>query len=445
MTKTLRELAGEGLLQNAMALWGVQFFRKTLPLITIPYLARVLGPDGWGLVVIFQSLAACTGLLIEFGFDLSATRQVARCRQVPERLAEVVAGVFGSQAALAAGTVAVALLVHNWVPILRNHPTLVAFSLLVAIAEGFNPTWYFVGMERMGVVAALEISCKGAAAVAIFSLVRSPEDAKTVLALQAAAAMLSILAALCLVYRKIPFRLPTRRLVHEALRNGWPLFLLRGSESFYTLGNAFILGFFVGPTAVGYFAGPEKITRALAGLFNPIRQTLYPRLSRLMQTSPSQGARLARFGMSITGLGGLAMGLAVFLLAPWLVRIVLGTQFAPAVVVLRLLSILPPLVSITQSIGMQWLLPLGKERVVTRTVMMAGLLHVLLVLLLVPKHAHVGMAWAVLCSEAFVCATLLYVAMADATHRLPFRRPAVFPDAGRAVEREAVAPGCGRD
>jgi PST family polysaccharide transporter len=300
-------------------------------------------------------------------------------------------------------------------------------------------------MERMGVVAALEISCKGAAAIAIFSLVRSPKDAKMVLALQAAAAMLSILAALCLVYRKIPIRLPSLRLVHEALRNGWPLFLLRSSESFYTLGNAFILGFFVGPTAVGYFAGPEKITRALAGLFNPIRQTLYPRLSRLMHTSPAQGARLARVGMSITGLGGLAMGLAVFLLAPWLVRIVLGTQFAPAVGVLRLLSILPPLVSITQSIGMQWLLPLGRERVVTRTVMMAGLLHVLLVLLLVPKLAHVGMACAVLCSEAFVCTTLLYVAVADSNHRLPFRRSAAFSDAGLTGEPEAVAPGCTRD
>jgi PST family polysaccharide transporter len=445
MNGTLRELAGEGLLQNAMALWGVQFFRKALPLITIPYLARVLGPDGWGLVVIFQSLAACTALLIEFGFELSATRQVARCRQDLDHLASVVAGVFGSQAVLAAGTVAVALLVRNWVPILRNHPTLVAFSLLVAVAEGLNPTWYFIGMERMGVVAALEITCKSAAAMAIFFLVRSPEDAKTVLALQAAAALLSILAALSLVYRKIPFRLPSRQLVHAALRNGWPMFLLRSSESFYTLGNAFILGFFVGPTAVGYFAGPEKITRALAGLFNPIRQSLYPRLSRLMQTSPAQGARLARVGMSITGLGGLAMGLGVFLLAPWLVRIVFGSQFAPAVAVLRLLSILPPLVSVAQSIGMQWLLPLGKERVVTRTVMMAGVLHVLLVLLLVPKLAHVGMAAVVICSETFVCATLLYLAMADSHHRLPFRGNAAFPDAGLPGAREAVAPGCTRD
>ena len=83
MRETLRELVGEGLLQNAMALWTVQFFRKTIPLITIPYLARVLGPEGWGLVAIFQSLAACLALLMEFGFELSATRQVASASPKP--------------------------------------------------------------------------------------------------------------------------------------------------------------------------------------------------------------------------------------------------------------------------------------------------------------------------------------------------------------------------
>lgn len=442
MRRTLRELGGKGLIQNAMALWGIQFFRKTLPLITIPYLARVLGPDGWGLLVMFQSLAACTALLMEFGFELSATRHVARCRQAPEQLAGVVAGVFGSQATLATCLVAAALLVGKWLPVLRNHPALVTFALLAAIADGINPTWYFIGMERMGVVATLEISCKSAAAVAIFLLVRSPQDATMVLALQAAAAITSLGAALCLLYRKIPFCLPSRRLIQEAVRTGWPMFLLRGSESFYTLGNAFILGFFVGPTAVGYFAGPEKITRALAGLFNPIRQSLYPRLSRLMQTSPAQGARLARAGVSITGLGGLAMGLGVFLLAPWLVRIVLGPQFAPAVTVLRLLSILPPLVAVTQSIGMQWFLPLGKERVLTRTIMLACVLHVILVLLLVPGHAHVGMACVVLCSETFVCLSLLFLAGADLRHRLPLGGSAALPDESLADEYAVVASGC---
>jgi O-antigen/teichoic acid export membrane protein len=75
-----------------------------------------------------------------------------------------------------------------------------------------------------------------------------------------------------------------------------------------------------------------------------------------------------------------------------------------------------------QSVGMQWLLPLGREGVVTRTILIAGVLNIALACLLVPVHGAVGMAWAVLCSETFVCLAVLYIAMTDREHRMPFRR-----------------------
>jgi PST family polysaccharide transporter len=442
MIRQLRELSGHGLAQNVVSLSVVQFFRKALPLITIPFLTHELGPDGWGLVAIFQSLAACIGLLIEFAFDLSATRQVARCRHSREDVAGVVAGVLGAQAVLTVVAVAVVLAVRDWAPVLRDHPALLIFCLLLAITDGCNPFWYFVGMERMRVVAALEIGCKSSAALAMFALVRSPQDAWMVLALQALANLLSILVALGLIYRQVAFRMPSPRLVREALSRGWPMFLIRAAEGFYTLGNAFLLGLFAGPVLVGYFAASEKITRALAGLLNPIRQALYPRLSKLMHTAPAQAMRLARIGIGVTGLGGLAMGLVVFLFAPALIRIGFGAQFAPAVTVLRLLVVLPPLISLTQSVAVLWLFPSGRERVVTRTVIAAGALNLLLALLLVPRLAHLGMAWAVICSEAFVCVTITCAAMADPKHRLVwFRRPRAFSGAGAARQSEsAVVP-----
>jgi PST family polysaccharide transporter len=288
------------------------------------------------------------------------------------------------------------------------------------------------------VVAALEICSKSLAAAAMFALVRSREGVETVLALQALASLLSLVVALGMMYRGIPFRRPYCGLISEAFRGSWPMFLIRGAESFYTLGNAFILGLFVGPAMVGYFAAPEKITRALAGLFNPIWQTLYPHLSKLMHTAPAQAMRLARIGISVTSLGGLAMGLVVFLFAPALIRITFGAQFASAVTVLRLLAVLPPLISVTQSVAMQWLLPLGRERVVTRTVVAAGALNLLLALLLVPRLAHLGMAWAVICSEAFVCVTITCAAMADSKHKLRFGRPRAFSEAEAVRECEAA-------
>jgi PST family polysaccharide transporter len=302
--------------------------------------------------------------------------------------------------------------VAPFVPVLHDHPAFVVSALLWSIAEGLNPIWYFIAVERMKAAAVIEICAKSAAAAAIFILVHSENDAGIVMAVQAIAPILSIMGALCLVRRDISFRAPSVRLIREAFRGGWSMFIMRGAESLYTLGNAFLLGLLAGPVAASYFAGPEKISRALVGWLNPVRDALYPRLSKLVHTSLPKAERLARGGITVMILGGMGMGLLVFLLAPIFVHLLFGPRFEPAVQVLRILAILPPLTSVTQSIGLLWLLPLGHERVVSRAIIATGVLNVLLAILLVPKHGFIGMAWVVICSEAFACACIVCAALA---------------------------------
>jgi len=422
----LQDSAGEGLLGNVLTLTSVQFFRKILPLMTIPYLARVLGPASWGLVAIFQSLAMCTVILIEFGFQLFATRQVARCRHSKDLLADVFVGVLGAQGLLALGAALLVAVLTPFVPVLHDHPAFVVSAMLWSIAEGINPIWYFIAMERMKAAAVIEICSKSAAAAAIFMLVHSANDAGIVMAVQAIAPILSIAVALRLVRRDIRFRAPSFQLIREALQGGWSMFVMRGAESLYTLANTFLLGLLAGPVAASYFAGPEKISRALLGWLNPVRDALYPRLSKLVHTSIEKAQRLARTGITVTILGGMAMGLLVYLLAPVMVRLLLGAQFAPAVEVLRLLAILPPLTSVSQSIGLLWLLPLGHERVVSRAIIVTGLLNVLLACLFIPRHGYIGMAWAVICSETFACACIVCAAIA-LRHRTPVPASVAMP------------------
>lgn len=411
-----------GVLRNMLAMWGVQFIRKTLPLVTMPYLGRVLGPAGWGLVAFFQGYAAFVTLLVEYGFNLSATRGVARCRESKDELADLFAGVLGAQLLLGALGVAGALVARAWVPMLADHPGLLAAALLFALADGFNPYWYFMGMERMGMIAALEIVCKSAATVALFIVVRSPADAWLVLALASLAPLVSLTTALVIAYRHIPFRIPNFRTAGQALRTGWGLFLFRSAESLYTLGNAFVLGLLANTVVVGYFAGAEKISRAVYGLFNPIREALYPRLSALMERSPAEAARLARWGMLATTAGSLLVGGVMFWAAPLLIRILLGPQFEPAIPVLRVFALLPPLLSLTQGVGLQWLLPQGRESAVNRVMIMAGPLNVLLALALVPAHLQLGMAAAVTITEAFVCTSLIGIVLRDPSHKLLLAR-----------------------
>jgi PST family polysaccharide transporter len=401
-----------------LALFSVQVFRKLMPVITMPYLARVLGATGWGTVAFVQGFATCLILLVEFGFYISGTREVARWRESREKLGEICSGVLGAQILLALTVAAAVIAVHPWIPILRDDSRLMWSGLFYGIAEGMNPAWYFLGLERMRTVAILEITCKTVAAVGMFTFVRTPADAWIVLTLMGLAPLLSTLSGMFLIFRSIPFRLPSKNLIIESLHRGWPMFLFRSAAMMYTMGNAFILGLFAAPAVVGYFAAAEKISRAVFGLFDPVRESLYPRLSHLVRKSPAQAKRLARWGVAITGSGGLLLGVLVFVFAPLLVRALLGGGFQPAINVLRILALLPPLIAVTQSMGYQWLLPHGRERTVNRIIIGAGLLNVTLAVFLAPRFAHIGMALAVVCSEVFVATRMLYTVVSDRSCQL---------------------------
>ena len=405
--KLAKRLARNDLAQNAAALYSVQFVRKLLPLVIVPYLARVLGPAGWGMVAFMQSLAEFVVLGIEFGFNLSATREIARNRQSKEVCGEIMAGVLGAQVVLAVVGITAATVLSFFIPLLRDNPRLVASGMFYGLAQGFMPLWFFQGLERMRLAATLEVCGRIIGLLAVFVFVRSPQDTWVALAIQGVAPAVTTCAGLFLAYRTIPCRLPGYLLVRGALARGWPLFVFRSAESLYGVANAFILGLFAEPAKVGYFASAEKISRAVFGLLNPIRETLYPRLSNLALHSPVRAARLARAGAAVMISGGLLFSAAVYAFAPQLIGLLMGQAFGPAITVLRILSVLPLVLAVTHSAGLQWLLPFGRDAVVNRIVMAAGGLNLVLAVILAPRLAHIGMAVSVLSAEVFVCLSML--------------------------------------
>jgi len=397
-----------GVLENVVALYGVQAGRKLIPLISIPYLARVLEPSGWGTVAFAMAMAEFLVIIVEFGFNISATREVARNRDNPDACGSVMAGVLGAQVLLATGGILLALIASPLLPVISNHPKLLIAGLAYAVGQGFAPLWFFQGLERMRLSAALEVSGKLAALCGLFLFVHSQADDWRVLALNAIAPALTTAVGLAIAYRTIPTKLPTWTLVRHAFVMGTPMFVFRSAESLYGVGNAFLLGLFATPEIVGYFAAAEKIAKAAFGLLNPIREAIFPRLSHLAVRGGEQAAgQLARLGATVMISGGAIIGIALYALAPVASRILLGGEFGAAVDVLRILAALPLLLSVTYSVGFQWLLPFGKDALINRIILAAGLLNVTLSLLLARPFGHIGMAWAVVSAEAFVCISMV--------------------------------------
>jgi O-antigen/teichoic acid export membrane protein len=114
---------------------------------------------------------------------------------------------------------------------------------------------------------------------------------------------------------------------------------------------------------VGYFAGAEKICRAvLVGLTDPVHRSLYPRITHLLASSRERARALVRLGAAGVVALGLFLGAAAFLLADPLVRILLGAEFAPAAGALRILALLPAAIALKWAIGLEWMMPLGLVR-----------------------------------------------------------------------------------
>ena len=393
--------------QNLLSLYGVTAANYLFPLLTLPYLARVLGPSGFGALAIVQSLGQYLSLVVEYGFGLSATREVARSREDRARLAQILAEVLGARLLLALAVVVLAYALGLFVPALRANPALFWAGVFWAVALGMSPVWYFQGQERLRKVVILEVLAKALGVAGIFAFVRSPDEAHRVLLLQGLAALLSSGVAWGWAWREVGFILPTPSSALRGLRSGFSLFFFRAAVSLYTSANAFILGLFVPAQQVGYYAGAERLTKALLALFEPINRTFLPRLSHLARHNLSQAARLAQLIVVSMGLLGLLFGGGVVLLAPLLVHLLLGPGFEPAIPLMRILALLLPLIAVNLALGLQWMVALGLDRAYNYITVGAGLLNIGFAIVLVPLFFQSGMAWAVVSAEAFVAMALV--------------------------------------
>jgi len=407
----------------------VRMVNQLLPLATVPYLARVLGPAEWGMVAVGQAFAMYGIITIQYGFDLAATREVARHRGDPGRLGELMGGVLACQLILSGLVAGAASLAYYAVPTFADEPRLLDAALVFAIVQGIGLGWYFTGTERIPLMAGIELPAKLAGMAAVFWLVEGPGDGWRVLAAYAGAAALATAIGYGVVLRHVRPRWPGLDRVRETFRMGFSLFLMQISSVINTAGSAFLLSMLASPQEVANFAAPEKLARPLAWLTLPINRALLPRLSHLLLHRPDQAHVIARVALLLLAVVGLGFSVLVTLLAPWLIQLVFGPAYESATPVLRVLALVIPLLVVNDALAAQWLIPHGLDRPLSFTVLLAACLGVGLALLVVPTYQALGMAVVVVLVELFILAGLL-LTLAGHRHRLfagRARAPAARP------------------
>jgi PST family polysaccharide transporter len=394
-------------LHNLIALFGVQAVNYIIPLLTIPYLTRVLKPQGWGQVAFVQSLGLLLIAVMEYGFSLSAARDVSVRRGDEHFLKLQFGAVTGAKLLLLTVAAAISLIALRWVPFLASHPGMFAAGLVWAAAQGMSPLWLYQGLERLRLSSLVDICWKSLGMAALFIFVKTPSAAQNVLIIYAVAAVCSTFTLYTMALLSCGVTLPGKADVLRVLREGWSVFILQVAVSMYTTANAFVLGIFAPQYEVGIYSGAERVSKSLLGLLGPLNQALYPRMNTSVHADKSLAAGTVRraFYWVLTLTSVIAL-LAAFVSAP-LIDTFLGRNFKDSIAVLRIMVLLLPIVGASNMLGLQWMLPLRMDRQFSTIIVCGGILNLVLASILARHLFARGMAISAVCAELTVTLSCL--------------------------------------
>ena len=398
--------------KNILSLYALQISYYILPLITIPYLVRVLGPEKFGLVSFGQSLIAFFVLFVSYGFDLTATRGISVKRDDKDAVDTITSSVWTVKALLSIVGLLIIVLLSLFITRINEILVLILILYGIVIGQVLFPRWLFQGKERMGAISIINLSMRAIATAGIFLIIKGPQDYLLYAGLLSFQGIGTGIVGVWYVLKKFDLNLvrPSWINIKDALVEGGTLFISNLSQAVYLSGNSFILGLLTNYTFVGYYSAAEKIVMALVGLFRPVSNAFFPRFSKIASTSKNEvllwGYRL----MFIMGGLGLFTSVAIFFGAPIIVKLALGDGYEGSVMVLRVLSVLPLLLSVSDVFSIQLMLPFGKDKIYTIIRIIAGPLHILVALLIVPKLLATGMAVTFVITEIFIISmTFLYL------------------------------------
>lgn len=396
------------LMETLLSLYGIQALSLLLPLLMWPRLARVLGPALAGSIALAEAAARYVALVVEYGFQFSASREICQSHGDAATRARIAASVVASQVILASGAAFSFLLAALAVPALFVHWKLTLSAFVWGVSLGACPVWYFQGVERMRFAAGVDAACRIAAVLLILTFVRDPEKYWLAPAFSATAALTA--AAIC--WRRLASETPLRRVLisqgWDGLKSGFHVFVFRGTASFYTTANVLLLGLFARPEAVGFFTAAEKLVKASLSALYPVSQAMYPRIARLLAVEEAEARKAVVGSLRVTAGAGVFGGLTMAAAGDWLVGFVFGPAFAPASRLVLILCWLGPLISVSNVLGLQWMLPNRMERAMNGALAAGAATCVALASALAPAFGAVGMCWAVVGAEAAVTAGVLF-------------------------------------
>lgn len=392
------------LVKNFTSLSLLQLANYIFPVITLPYLVRVLGPEKYGLINFAAAFSAYFVIITDYGFNLSATQEISVNRNDEKKVSEIFSSVLTIKIILFFLSSGIFFLIVNMFELFSNDAGLYSIMFIGVVGIVLFPLWVYQGVEQMKYILIINVAIRSVTVVSIFLLVKVENDYLLLAVIYTITQVMTGITGLFFAIRKFDLRylFPSKVQLLEQLKKGWNLFLSSIWINLYTTSNVFILGLFAPNSVVGYYSAADKVRIAFQGILSSMSQSVFPYVNKLLAESYQKFISFNRKLLKISVMIGIIISSSLFLFAEPIVRIVLGNEYSPSVIVLRIIAWLPLIIFLSNVFGIQTMLPLNYQKRFSQILFLAALINLMISFSIVPSYFEIGTAVSMLVTEIFV-------------------------------------------
>lgn len=384
------------LLTNFGYLSALQIAGYIFPIITLPYLARVIGVDSFGKIAFASAIMVWFQTVADWGFNFTATRDVAQNRDDKEKVSEIFSNVLWARCLLMIFSFLLLLLALFLVPKFRENQTIILITFLIIPGHIMFPDWFFQAMERMKYITILNVLSKFLFTIAVFVFIKEKSDfilqplfTSMGFIVSGAIAMYFILGRW-----KIKLLRPSPKAILSTIKGSTDVFINNIMPNLYNSFSVVLLGFFGGSVSNGKLDVGGKFVGLSQQFMNVISRSFFPFLSRRID----KHNLYVKINLYIS----ILFSILLFLLAPILVKLLFTSEFYDAIPVLQIMSFSTVFLSLSNIYGTNYMIIQGHEKQLRNITFISSLVGFVLSFPLIYYFDFIGAALTITISRGIL-------------------------------------------
>jgi len=366
------------IIKNAGYLSALEIFKLIMPFVALPYIIRVVGGTNYGLIVFVQTIISYFSVLINFGLDISAVKNVAILRNDKDKLSELVSSVLSIKFLLWLVSLLLLIICFLFSKTIRSNSLLVVFAFLSCFADVLFPVWYFQGMERMKYITLIRFFSILFYTITIFIFIHSAEDYIFIPLLQSVGLLISGILSVYLLLKvdKLQLRFVRLCTMKTYFIESIPFFVSRLSLLVNSGMAKIVCGIFFSMHSVAAFDLAQKIATTSFVPLQMINQSVFPHLARTRDRLFAKRCFVFMIACSFFIIT------LIYILAPFAVYLFAGKELTDAAPILRILCLYVFFGGLSLYLGTPILVAFGYPKIFNTSVIASTIILLLSYLLL---------------------------------------------------------------